>query len=45
MLKGKNSIKWGGEFRRYLVASFAGEYRHADLYTTSTTPTSLFQIR
>jgi hypothetical protein len=24
MLKGKNTIKWGGEFRRYLVASFTG---------------------
>jgi hypothetical protein len=24
MLKGKNTFKWGGEFRRYLVASFAG---------------------
>ncbi len=24
MLKGKNQIKWGGEFRRYLLYSFAG---------------------
>jgi len=24
MLKGKNQIKWGGEFRRYLYYSFAG---------------------
>ncbi len=42
MLKGKNSIKWGGEFRRYLVASFAGNIGTLT-FTTSTTPTSLFQ--
>ncbi len=42
MLKGKNTIKWGGEFRRYLVASFAGNIGTLT-FTTSTTPTSLFQ--
>ncbi len=42
MLKGKNSIKWGGEFRRYLVASFTGNIGTLT-FTTSTTPTSLFQ--
>jgi len=42
MIKGKNTIKWGGEFRRYLVASFAGNIGTLT-YTTSTTPTSLFQ--
>jgi hypothetical protein len=42
MLKGKNTIKWGGEFRRYLVASFTGNIGTLT-FTTSTTPTSLFQ--
>ena len=42
MLKGKHTIKWGGEFRRYLVASFAGNIGTLT-FTTSTTPTSLFQ--
>jgi hypothetical protein len=42
MLKGKNTVKWGGEFRRYLVASFAGNIGTLT-FTTSTTPTSLFQ--
>jgi len=42
MLKGKHSIKWGGEFRRYLVASFGGNIGTLT-FTTSTTATSLFQ--
>ncbi len=42
MLKGKHSFKWGGEFRRYLVASFNGNIGTLT-FTTSTTPTSLFQ--
>ena len=42
MIKGKHTIKWGGEFRRFLVASFAGNIGTLT-YTTSTTPTSLFQ--
>ena len=42
VIKGKHTIKWGGEFRRYLVASFAGNIGTLT-YTTSTTPTSLFQ--
>ncbi len=42
MLKGKHTLKWGGEFRRYLVASFAGNIGTLT-FTTSTTPTSLFQ--
>jgi hypothetical protein len=42
MLKGKNTINWGGEFRRYLVASFTGNIGTLT-FTTSTTPTSLFQ--
>jgi len=42
MLKGKHTIKWGGEFRRYLVASFAGNIGTLT-FTTSTTPTSYFQ--
>ena len=40
MLKGKHTIKWGGEFRRYLLASFAGNIGTLT-FTTSTTPTSL----
>ena len=43
MLKGKNTIKWGGEFRRFLVASFTGNIGTLT-FTTSTTPTSLFQM-
>ncbi len=42
LLKGKNTIKTGVEFRRYLVASFAANIG-AITFTTSTTPTSLFQ--
>ena len=42
MLRGKHSIKWGGEFRRYMLASFAGNIGTLT-FTTSTTPTSLFQ--
>jgi hypothetical protein len=42
MLKGKHTLKFGGEFRRYLVASFTGNIGLLE-YTTSTTPTSLFQ--
>ncbi len=42
MIKGKHTVKWGGEFRRYLVASFGGNIGILT-YTTSTTPTSLFQ--
>ena len=42
LIKGKNNIKIGGEFRRYLVASFAGNIGTLT-FTTSTTPTSLFQ--
>lgn len=42
VLKGKNTIKTGGEFRRYLVASF-GENIGTLTYNSSTTPTSLFQ--
>jgi hypothetical protein len=42
MLRGKHTVNWGGEFRRYLVASFAGNIGTLT-FTTSTTPTSLFQ--
>jgi hypothetical protein len=42
LIKGKHDIKIGGEFRRYLVASFAGNIGTLT-FTTSTTPTSLFQ--
>jgi hypothetical protein len=42
MLKGKHTIKYGGEFRRYLVASFAGNIG-ALTFVTSTTPASNFQ--
>ena len=41
-LKGKHTFKYGGEFRRYLVASFTGNIGSLT-FTTSTTPTSLFQ--
>ena len=42
MLEGKHTIKWGGEFRRYMLASFAGNIGTLT-FTTSTTPTSYFQ--
>ena len=42
MLEGKHTIKWGGEFRRYLLVSFAGNIGTLT-YLTSTTPTSNFQ--
>ena len=42
MLKGKNTLKVGAEFRRYLVASFAGNIGSLT-FTSSTTPASLFQ--
>jgi hypothetical protein len=42
MLKGKHSIKWGGEGRRYGLDSFAGNIGTLT-FTTSTTPSSLFQ--
>jgi hypothetical protein len=42
MLKGKHTVKWGGEFRRYLVASFTGNIGTLT-FTTSTTASSLFQ--
>jgi Carboxypeptidase regulatory-like domain len=41
-LKGKNDIKYGGEFRRYLNANFAGNIGSLT-FTSSTTPTSYFQ--
>ncbi|HKD59643.1 MAG TPA: carboxypeptidase regulatory-like domain-containing protein [Terracidiphilus sp.] len=42
LLSGKHSLKVGGEFRRYLVASF-GQNIGSLTYVTSTTPTSNFQ--
>ena len=42
MLKGRHTFKFGGEFRRYLVASFNGNIGTLE-FTTSTTPTSYFQ--
>ena len=42
LLEGKHSFKFGGEFRRYLVASFGADIGTL-VYSTSTTPTSLFQ--
>jgi hypothetical protein len=42
MLRGKHTIKWGGEARRYGLDSFAGNIGTLT-FTTSTTPTSLFQ--
>jgi hypothetical protein len=42
LIKGKHDLKIGGEFRRYLVASFAGNIGTLT-FTTSTTATSLFQ--
>ncbi len=41
-LQGKHTLKLGGEFRRFLIASFAGNIGTLT-FTTSTTPTSLFQ--
>ncbi len=41
-LAGKHTIKIGAEARRYLVASFTGNIGTLT-FTTSTTPTSLFQ--
>jgi hypothetical protein len=43
MLKGKHSIKWGGEGRRYGLDSFAGNIGTLT-FATSTTPTSFFQM-
>src|ERR1035437_5387924 len=42
MLKGKHTIKYGGEFRRYLLASFAANIGTLT-YLTSTTATSNLQ--
>jgi hypothetical protein len=42
LLSGKHTVKFGGEARRYLVASFTGNIGTLT-FTTSTTPTSLFQ--
>ena len=42
MLNGKHTFKFGGEFRRYLVASFAGNIGTLT-FTTSTTALSWFQ--
>jgi outer membrane receptor protein involved in Fe transport len=42
LLKGKHTFKFGGEARRYLVASFTANIGTLE-FTTSTTPTSLFQ--
>jgi hypothetical protein len=42
MLKGKHTFKFGGEFRRYLVASFTGNIGQLE-FTSSQTPTSYFQ--
>src|SRR3984885_8253717 len=41
-LKGKHTLKFGGEFRRYLVATFGGNIGSLT-FVTSTTPTSDFQ--
>ncbi len=41
-LSGKHTFKFGGEFRRYLVASFTGNIGTLT-FTTSTTAASLFQ--
>jgi hypothetical protein len=43
ILKGKNTIKVGGEARRYLVASFTGNIG-AITFSSSTLPTSLFEM-
>lgn len=42
VLEGKHTFKFGGEVRRYLVDSFTGNIGLLE-FTTSTTPTSLFQ--
>jgi hypothetical protein len=42
LLKGKHTFKFGGEFRRYLVASFGGNIGSLT-FTTSTTASSYFQ--
>ena len=42
LLAGKHTLKFGAEARRYLVASFTGNIGTLT-FTTSTTPTSLFQ--
>ena len=42
LLKGKSNFKFGGEFRRYLVASFAANIGSLT-YVTSILPTSNFQ--
>jgi hypothetical protein len=42
VLKGKSNLKVGGEFRRYLVASFGGNIGTLT-FVSSTTPTSNFQ--
>jgi Carboxypeptidase regulatory-like domain len=42
MLRGTHTFKFGGEFRRYLVASFNGNIGLLE-FTTSTTATSYFQ--
>jgi hypothetical protein len=39
MLEGKHTIKWGGEFRRYLVASFTGNIGTLTYTTSLTTST------
>jgi hypothetical protein len=36
MLKGKHTFKWGGEFRRYLVASFTGNIGTLAFASTAT---------
>ena len=42
LVRGRSTYKFGGEFRRYLVASFAANIGTLT-YVTSTTPTSNFQ--
>jgi Carboxypeptidase regulatory-like domain len=42
LLRGRHTLKFGGEFRRYLVASFGANIGSLT-YVTSTTPTSNFQ--
>jgi hypothetical protein len=42
LLEGKHSLKFGGEFRRYLNANFGSDIGTLT-YLTSTTPTSNFQ--
>jgi len=47
MLKGKNQIKWGGEFRRYLYYSFAGNIGSMSLSSVNlaTDVTPVFSIQ